>query len=160
VGPFDTKGDVLFPAGSSSGTYFMGGAYESVRDPQCSAVTTLNNLNTACTLNAIAATGSGQILLQNPLPGQRGTLGMSSAFAPGRWRFDANLAKQVRISETKSLQFRLDATNVFNHPEPSFATALNNALLNINQTNFGLITGQNAKTELRRQFQAQLRFNF
>ena len=76
------------------------------------------------------------------------------------WRFDANLAKQIRISESKSLQIRLDATNVFNHPEPNFATGLNSALLNINQTNFGTITGATAKTDLRRQFQAQLRLNF
>jgi hypothetical protein len=138
----------------------MEGAYESVRDPQCNAVTPLDNLRNACTLNAVADPDSGQILLQNPLPGQRGTLGMSSAFGPGRWRFDANIAKQITISESKSLQFRLDATNVFNHPEPNFATGLNSALLNINQTNFGVITGATAKTDLRRQFQAQLRFNF
>ena len=160
VGPFDIDGEVVFPEGSNRGLYFMEGAYESVRDPQCNAVTTLNNLRTACTLNAVQDADSGQILLQNPLPGQRGTLGMNSAFGPGRWRFDANLAKQIAISESKSLQFRLDATNVFNHPEPNFATGLNSALLNINQTNFGVITGATAKTDLRRQFQAQLRFNF
>jgi hypothetical protein len=159
VGPFDSEGHVTFPAGSTNGVYFMEGNYKSVRDPQCSAVTTLNNLDTACTLNAIASPG-GQILLQNPLPGERGNLGMSSAFGPGRWRFDANLAKQVRISESKSLQFRLDATNVLNHPEPNFATALNNALLNINQATFGILTPATAKTDLRRQFQAQLRFTF
>ena len=160
VGPFDSQGQVTFPAGSNNGVYFMEGNYQSVRDPQCNAVTTLNNLRTACTLNAIAAAGSGQILLQNPMPGERGNLGMSSAFGPGRWRFDANLAKRVRISETKTLQFRLDATNVFNHPEPNFATGLNSALLNINQANFGILSGATAKTNLRRQFQAQLRFTF
>jgi hypothetical protein len=160
VGPFDTEGKIVFPEGSNSGVYFMDGKYQSVRDPQCNAVTTTNTLNTACTLNAVADAATGQILLQNPLPGNRGNLGMSSAFGPGRWRFDANLAKQIRISESKSLQIRLDATNVFNHPEPNFATGLNNALLNINQTNFGTITGATAKTDLRRQFQAQLRLNF
>ena len=160
VGPFDTEGKIVFPEGSNSGVYFMDGKYQSVRDPQCNAVTTANTLNTACTLNAVADAATGQILLQNPLPGNRGNLGMSSAFGPGRWRFDANLAKQIRISESKSLQIRLDATNVFNHPEPNFATGLNNALLNINQTNFGTITGATAKTDLRRQFQAQLRLNF
>jgi hypothetical protein len=122
VGPFDSKGHVTFPAGSNNGVYFMEGKYKSVLDPQCNAVTTLNNLRAACSLNAIADVGSEQILLQNPLPGERGNLGMSSAFGPGRWRFDANIAKQVKLSETKSLQFRLDATNVFNHPEPTFAT--------------------------------------
>jgi hypothetical protein len=160
VGPFDFQGQVSFPAGTNNGVYFMDGKYRSVRDPQCGAVTTLSTLNTACTLNAIADAETGQILLQNPRPGERGNVGMSSAFGPGRWRFDGNIAKQVRISETKSLQFRLDATNVFNHPEPNFATGLNSALLNINQANFGILSGANAKTELRRQFQAQLRFMF
>ena len=160
VGPFDTSGKILFPEGSSSGTYFMDGKYEVFQIHSAMPSRRLNTLNTACTLNAVADAGTGQVLLQNPLPGKRGNLGMSSAFGPGRWRFDANLAKEIRISESKSLQIRLDATNVFNHPEPNFATGLNSALLNINQTNFGTITGATAKTDLRRQFQAQLRLNF
>ena len=160
VGPFDTKGQFKLEPGSNAGTYFMDGKYKSVRDPQCDAVTTTNTLSSACTLNAIADAQTNQILLQNPLPGQRGNVGMNSAFGPGRWRFDANISKEVRISETKSVQFRLDATNVFNHPEPNFATGLNTALTNINQPTFGLITGATAKTDLRRQFQAQLRLNF
>jgi hypothetical protein len=160
VGPFDTKGHFLLPPGSDPGSYFMEGRYRSVPDPQCDAVTSVNNLRGACTLNAIADPGTGQILLQNPLPGQRGTLGMNSTFGPGRWRFDANIAKQIQISESKSLQFRLDATNVFNHPEPNFPTGLNTALMNINQDTFALIARATAKTDLRRQFQAQLRLNF
>jgi hypothetical protein len=74
--------------------------------------------------------------------------------APGQWRFDANLMKTFNISESKSVQIRMDATNVFNHPEPA------NPTLAITNTNFGQITGANAKSTLRRQFQAQLRFTF
>jgi hypothetical protein len=153
VGPFDKAGKVLFPSGSNSGNYFMGGALTQVPDPQCAGVTTLQNVRAACTLNAVAD-ANGQILLQNPLPGKRGTSGMSSLEGPGRWRFDANIAKSFKLSESKSLQFRLDATNVFNHPEPA------TPLTNINATNFGLITGATAKSDLRRQFQAQLRLSF
>jgi hypothetical protein len=153
VGSFDKAGKVLFPSGSNSGNYFMGGALTQVRDPQCSGVTTLQNVRTACTLNAVAD-ANGQILLQNPLPGERGTIGMSSLEGPGRWRFDASIAKSFKLSEAKSVQFRLDATNVFNHPEPA------TPLTNINATNFGLITGATAKSNLRRQFQAQLRLSF
>ena len=38
--------------------------------------------------------------------------------APGSYRFDANLSKRFKLTETKSIQFRLDALNVFNHPSP------------------------------------------
>src|SRR4030095_9890232 len=99
VGPFDTEGKIVFPEGSNSGVYFMDGKYQSVRDPQCNAVTTTNTLNTACTLNAVADAATGQILLQNPLPGNRGNLGMNSTFGPGRWRVDANISKQVKIRD-------------------------------------------------------------
>jgi hypothetical protein len=125
-----------------------------VPDPQCAAVTTLQTLRNSCTLDAIADAKTGQILLQTPLPGTRGNLGMNVTEGPGRWRFDANVAKQIRVSETKTLQFRVDATNVFNHPEPA------TPVLDISNANFGLITGVNAKSALRRQFQAQMRFNF
>jgi hypothetical protein len=30
-----------------------------------------------------------------------------------------NISKQFRISESKSLQLRIDATNVLNHPTPN-----------------------------------------
>jgi hypothetical protein len=161
VGPFDVKGKANFAAGSASGTYFMGGELVQVSDPQCAGVTTTDNLRTACTLLAVAnKSNPTQILLQNPAPGVRGTLAFVSAEAPGRWRFDANVAKAIRLSESKSLQFRMDITNVFNHPEPNVATAINSAMLNINATNFGLITGANAKTTLHRQLQAQLKFEF
>ena len=68
------------------------------------------------------------------------------------------MSKSVKISETKTMQFRLDALNVLNHPEPSTAAA--NFITDINNANFGLITGANAKSTLRRQLQAQLRFLF
>ena len=153
VGDFDRKGTVEFKEGASSGTYFMGGELTQVRDPQCSNVTTSQNLRTLCTLNAVQ-NSSGQVVLQNPLPGQRGTIGFRSAESPGRWRFDANLSKSFKISESKNLQFRLDATNVLNHPEPA------NPVLDINAANFGSITGANAKSTLHRQFPAQMRFTF
>ena len=70
------------------------------------------------------------------------------------WRFDANMSKSVKVSETKTIQFRVDALNVLNHPEPA------TAVTSINDANFGLITGAAAKSTLHRQFQAQLRFMF
>jgi hypothetical protein len=154
VGPFDTKGKVQWQEGGSSGSYFMRGSLMQIRDPQCATVSTLQNLRNSCTLNAVADTNTGQVLLQNPLPGTRGNSGIRSVEGPGIWRFDANVAKSVKVGEAKTVQFRLDATNVFNHPEPA------TPILDVNNANFGLITGVNAKSTLHRQFQVQLRFTF
>ncbi|PYS30403.1 MAG: hypothetical protein DMG11_05340 [Acidobacteria bacterium] len=157
VGPFDIKGGKVQFLGGPNGSYFDPASFRVVRDPQCGAVTTSQNLRTSCTLNAIADATTGQILLQNPLPGTRGTLGQRVVEGPGRWRFDAGLGKSFKLTESKSLQFRVDARNVLNHPEPN-PTGL---VTNINDVNFGLITGVNAKSETSfREVQAQLRFNF
>jgi len=152
VGPFDKAGKVQWKNGAGSGSYFMSGSVKQVKDPQCTSIA--QSLQSFCTLNAVADANTGQILLQNPLPGRRGTLGLRALEGPGRWRFDANMSKSIKLTETKSLQFRLDATDVLNHPEPA------TPIVDINAANFGLITGTNAKSALHRQFQASLRFNF
>ena len=72
----------------------------------------------------------------------------------------------MKIAESKTLQFRMDAQNVLNHPEPQLQTSNNTppptSLLNldINNPNFGFFTGPQAKSTSHRQFQAQLRLNF
>jgi hypothetical protein len=71
---------------------------------------------------------------------------------PGSWTFDAALSKTIRITESKNLQIRMDATNVFNHPVPS------NPILNMNGTNpFGSIQD---KGDQRRFLKGSMRFNF
>ena len=63
------------------------------------------------------------------------------------------MSKSVKISESKRIQFRADATNIFNHPllnTPNFS-------LNSTSQNFGNIQ---SKGNQRRQFKAQLRFDF
>jgi hypothetical protein len=154
VGPFNPNGNVQWQQGAASGSYFMGGGVIQVRDPQCDSVTTQQNLRTSCTLNAVADSKSNQILLQNPLPGRRGTLGLRGIEGPGVWRFDANVSKSIKVGEGKNIQFRMDAIDVLNHPEPA------TPIVDVNAANFGLITGANAKSTLHRQFQAQLRFSF
>jgi len=157
VGPFDPKDvGVKWGSGSSatSANYFEPGIFQTVQDPQCAGVTTAQNLNTLCTLNAVKDTRTNQIVLQNPLPATRGTLGQRAIQVPGIWRFDANLQKVVRLTESKTLEFRIDGSNILNHPEPATPT------LSINSANFGLITGANAKSTAHRQFQGQLRFRF
>ena len=128
-------------------------ALAQIRDPQCANVSALQNLRNSCTLNAVAEARQVRFSFRISA-GDTRQFWFACFGGPGIWRFDANIAKAVKVSETKTVQFRLDATNVFNHPEP------NTPIFDINNANFELITGVNAKSTLHRQFQAQLRFNF
>jgi hypothetical protein len=150
--------------------------FVKVDDPQCATVTSLQNLNnvvggvqTRCTLDALAMAvpagtpgaidrpfADGQtrpsvIVLQHPQPGKRGTLGQNTIIGLGSYRFDANLGKTFRITESKSLQVRFDAQNVLNHPQPA------NPNLSITDANyFGRLNGKTGG----RSMQGQLRFSF
>ena len=149
VGPFPSKG---FGQVQWNGNYgnFFGDRFISVPDPQCNGIA--DSLKSLCTLKAVADAKTGQILLQNPQPGKRGTLGRQTMELPGSWAFDAAMSKTVRIAESKSLVIRVDSTNVFNHPVP------NNPVLNINNTTpFGFI--QDKGNQIR-QLKANLRFVF
>ena len=53
-------------------------------------------------------------------------------------RFDANIAKSFQITEGKHLQFRLDAFNVLNHPQPGSP----NLSINTSTTPFGQISNK------------------
>jgi hypothetical protein len=118
----------------ATGSYYGVNKYAQVTDPQCSATGPVNHTDTmgvnlvsnagsgsgVCTLSAMALLNPdgtlGPIVLQNPLPGHRGTMPMSLE-ALGKWRFDANIGKSFRITESKSLSIRMDVTNVLNHPD-------------------------------------------
>jgi hypothetical protein len=157
-----------------------GNPYITVTDPQCPIPAILPSgvypASLSCQLSGVAkvvpagtagaqqfGTNSdgtprfGLVVLQNPKPGTQGNLGQMTFQMPGTYRFDANLGKTFRITESKSLQFRMDAVNVMNHPNPLPAAG---ATLSINSTSggdFGYLT--NAKTGTR-SFQAQLRLTF
>jgi hypothetical protein len=60
--------------------------------------------------------GPGAIQVVNALPGQRGNMKLPLETV-GRWFMDANFGKTFRISESKTVQIRFDALNVFNHAE-------------------------------------------
>ncbi len=163
VGPFPVKdAHVTFAGtGAATGSYWKPGTFGTVKDPQClNSAVVAPGLQSACTLNAITDAKTGQVLIQNALPGAVPTMGLGSIIGPGRWRFDANLSKAIRLSESKGLQFRLDASDILNHPEPN-APTLN--ITGANAANFGLMTTSGttgAKTNLHRMLQAQLRFSF
>jgi hypothetical protein len=105
-----------------------------------------------CGLTAVAD-ASGQIVLQNPLPGHRGTLGQATVAGRGTWGLDLSMSKELQVSEGMRFQIRMDATNILNHAQP------NNPELNINSTGtpFGLINGKGGGA---RSFQAQVRLDF
>jgi hypothetical protein len=173
--------DVRWGVASGSfleGRFFDPAKWTKVPDPQCGGVTVLQNLNglqtgtvARCSMTALAKivpagtagsiplnNGSGNngiIVLQNPQPGTRGNLGQNVLRGLSVWRFDANLGKAFKISETKRIQFRADAVNVLNHPQPA------NPNLNINTptTPWGQIGGGLPKSG-GRTFQAQLRLDF
>jgi hypothetical protein len=158
--------------GDLNADYFGNNTFVSVPDPQCDMVTTKQSLNQAvgvanirCTLNALAMVVPANtpdsftlqdgrqalIVLQNPMPGTKGTLGTSKIKGFGTISFDASASKSFRLSESKSLQIRIDTTNVLNHPSPG------GPVLNINSDDqFGNIT---TKTGTRT-FQGQLRLQF
>ncbi|PYS43394.1 MAG: hypothetical protein DMG14_01080 [Acidobacteria bacterium] len=148
LGPFSVnKGNVEW--NGDFGNYF-GSSFIKVADPQCGLVAA--ELRAYCTLQAVTDAKTGQLVLQNPQPGKRGTLGSTTMYLPGQWSFDAAISKSIRIRESKVLQIRVDSTNIFNHPLP------NNPNFNINETSpFGFIQD---KGDQRRQFKAQLRMNF
>jgi hypothetical protein len=181
--PFDTRKvrwGVPTATGQLNGSYFDPNQFVTVPDPQCATVTPLQNLNglnpttglpvARCTLDALAAIvpagtpgsfvlsdgRSARIVLQNPQPGKRGTLGQNVIELPGTWRFDASISKTFKMSETKSFQLRIDCTNVLNHPVPGNPNLNINLANTANPTPFGGIT---TKTGTR-SFQGQMRLNF
>ena len=168
VGPFDVrKADLYWDGANNRGSLFgESNPFVVVPDPQCNTASGFPS-NLSCNLNAVArivpastpgaidlGNGQfGQIVLQNPQPGTQGNLGQTTFEMPGVIRFDANLGKSFRITETKALQIRFDATNVLNHPNPNPAAPT----ISINNDDFGYLT--NPKTG-NRTFQGQLRLTF
>ncbi len=159
--------------------------YATYRDPQCgsSAVMQIEPItgvffgaptsgtNTSqCTLNglgkivpagtpgAIPANTSGLFvipLLQNPLPGHQGNLGFATMKIISTRRLDGNASKQFRISESKSVQVRIDATNILNHPQENVPSGLD--FFSVFSNTFGQMNGKSTSS---RTFQAQLRLSF
>ena len=81
-----------------------------------------------------------------------GTLGRNAYFGPGFVNVDASLFKTLKIKESTSLQVRIEAYNLFNHP--SFDNP--NADFTDKQT-FGKVTGTSSGA---RQLQFALKLNF
>jgi len=128
-----------------------------------------------CTLNALAkvvpsgtagafavldanGTPTGQFgvpVLQNPLPGTQGNEGARMLRLPARWFFDAAIFKTFRLTESKTLEFRVDANNILNHPNPG------EPVFNVGSADFGRVTASKVSLPTSpRAFQAKLRLTF
>src|SRR5262249_56217305 len=105
--------------------------------------------------------GSKRIVLQNPVVGDRGNMPFSLE-APGKWKFDANLSKRFRLTESKSLQFRLDALNLLNHPDLADPQPQTGQAINTGGIIFGQIPtkGGSGSGALPRNFNLSLRLDF
>jgi hypothetical protein len=129
-------------------TYFSGFGPQ-VPDPARGTVTTLNNTNLSNSELAITD-ASGALLLVNPGPGQLSNLSKGYFQGPSAINLDLSLSKRIRITETKTFEFRMDAINVLNHPNWGLPDT------NINSNTFGRITSATGN----RSFTNSVRFNF
>src|SRR5437867_9331115 len=163
-----------FPSatGQVYGSYFEPDAFKTVRDPQCASVAA--TIQSLCTLQAVADAKTDQVILQNPLPGTRGNVGLNTLEYAGTWRADMAISKALRIRENLRGTIRVDARNVFNHPQPGVygvgfgsAPLVGGSTLNINSTDpFGYIPTKGAAIpnspdfQDARQFELKVRLDF
>jgi Carboxypeptidase regulatory-like domain len=159
--------------GSATGTYFgSANQYLKVPDPQCAlggivdhtdpflynlVTTNGTTVNNNCTLLALADANTNTIVLQQTQVGRLGNMPQNTIRGVGSWSLDGNLGKTFRITESKSLQVRVDATNVMNHPQPANPSL---SLAGAN-TDFGSVTSKGGNGNGNpRSFQGQVRFTF
>jgi len=158
--------------GQVYGSYFEPNSFKSVTDPQCATVAA--NIRTLCTLQAVADARTDQIILQNPLPGTRGNVGLNTLEYAGTWRADMAIGKSFRIRENLRGTIRMDARNVFNHPMPGVygvgfgsSPLVGGSNLNINSSDpFGFVPTKGAAIpnspdfQDSRQFELKVRLDF
>jgi hypothetical protein len=75
-------------------------------------------------------------LFSLPALGQMGTAGRRFFYGPGIANSDLALLKNLHVTESKSLQFRVEAFNVSNHPQFYGAAAVNG---NVSSPSFGRV---------------------
>lgn len=124
------------PSGSvykSSNNMLYSTGLTQVPDPSVKAMPA--NLQSLSSLYAIQ-NASGQIVIENPGPGQLGTLNPTNFRGLGSFTLNVELAKPVAINRERNIvaMFRADAINLLNRP------IWGTPNLNIDSTSFGQIT--------------------
>jgi hypothetical protein len=118
------------------------------------------NVNGEIRINGTREQWFDPTTFSRPAVGTLGNLRRNALRGPGYWRTDASLFKKFQFSETKELEFRIEAVNVFNHVN------LENPDSNIGNpdspnANAGRITSTAFfGSDLQRNFQFGLKFKF
>ncbi|HEV2499895.1 MAG TPA: TonB-dependent receptor [Terriglobia bacterium] len=123
----------------------LGATSDNVDEPNFTPGKILNNTNPRTGL----AYFNTSLFSQEPL-GQLGDSNRRFFHGPGLNNFDLVLEKNVRVTESKQFQFRVEAFNLMNHAQ------FNGPDGNFNSGAFGLVTSANAPRIL----QMALKFNF
>jgi len=101
-----------------------------------------------------AAPFSGQVFF-NPTPGTIGSIQRNYFSGPSLYSIDGKISKITKITEGQSIEVRVDALNVLNHPTFLIGNQ------SINSTTFGKITSTgSAISASRRLIQASLYYRF
>lgn len=87
----------------------------------------------------------------NPLPGEIGSLQQRRFSGPWAFNLDLALLKNIKIRDTQSLEFRVESSNILNHPTWYVDDQ------NINSAQFGRVT-QTSNSPRRFQFSLHYRF--
>jgi hypothetical protein len=117
---FDTKGGHFTWENGADNGFFYGNQFVQVTDPRCATLAT--SLQSSCQqrLHALAlASDPSVIVFQKAEPGVRGNFNVNQLTGPGRWSLDMAMSKNIEFMEGKSINFRVDVTNIFNHPQPT-----------------------------------------
>ena len=144
---------------ANGATYFPG--FVQNDDPSRNSVTDAQTLRTSFSNKAIFDS-KGNIILSNPAPGLVGTLGRAYIEGPGHVKFDVNLVKRIRVSESKNVEIRMDVIDILNTPW------WNNPNVDINNPAFGRMDAGDVSNGLsnadnrsaNRKFTFSTRFNF
>jgi hypothetical protein len=96
-----------------------------------------------------------------PPAGELGNLGRDTLQGPGFWNFDFAVMKNTRVTERLTAQLRVEAFNIFNHPDFALPNA---SLFTLSATGTGIpnpLAGQITNTvNAPRQIQFALKFLF
>jgi hypothetical protein len=100
----------------------------------------------------IAGTFFNTCAFQNPPLGSLGNVGLNTLEGPGEKNVDFALLKTIPLGESRRVEFRAEAFNVFNHPNFQFAApgpqnSINSTIMGTTQ--FGYLTGALAPRQLQ-----------
>jgi len=89
---------------------------------------------------------------QNPAEGSLGNVGLNTLEGPGDKNVDFSLVKTIPLGESRHIEFRAEAFNIFNHPNFQFAApgpqnSINSTVMGT--ATFGYLTGALPPRELQ-----------